>query len=310
MAAQTPEMMAGTGEHVVQFYDDDRELAQTVGPYLARAVRDREVAVVIATPEHRAAFQAELAAANVDAANAELDGTLIWLDAEQTLARMMRSGRVNPKLFQDVIGGLLDKLSRTGREINAYGEMVALLWDKGDVLGAVELEKLWNALAAELTFSLWCAYHGDSVSPHENADELHEVCHLHTSVMAEATASFAAGADGPLAARRFVKSVLGRPPYLGLVAPADAQLVVSELATNAVIHGGTPFSVSVSCLGSTIRIAVRDRNETPPIVRDAAPDSRSGRGLRLVDAVADDWGVDANPGGKTVWADLPFRAAA
>lgn len=309
MAVQTPEMMAGTGEHVVQFYDDDRELARSVGSYLAQTLLAREAGIVIATPEHRAMFEAELVTAGVDAAGAEHEGRLIWLDAAQTLDRFMPSGRVDPCLFQDVIGGLVGEVSRTGRPIKAYGEMVALLWDKGDVLGAIELEKLWNALARQCVFSLWCAYHGQSLAPHEHADALHEVCHLHTSVVAEATARFAAGADAPLAARRFVTSVLGRRPYLGLVAPDAAQLVVSELATNAVIHAGTPFSVTVALNGSAIRISVRDWDGSPPIVRDAEPAARSGRGLRLVDAAADDWGVERDRDGKTVWADLPLGEA-
>lgn len=295
---------------MVQFYEDDSDLAQAVGSYLARGIRAGEVAIVIATPEHRAAFQAELAATGVDTATAEQDGTLIWLDAAQTLARFMPSGCVDPDLFRNVIGGLMAELSRTGRPIKAYGEMVALLWDEGDVLGAIELEKLWNGLSAELSFSLWCAYHGHSLAPHEHADELHEVCRLHTSVVAEATARFAAGVDAPLAARRFVTSVLARRPYLGLVAPDEAELVVSELATNAVIHACTPFSVTVALEGVAIRISVRDWSESPPIVRDDGPAARSGRGLRLVDAIAHDWGVDPDPAGKTVWADLPLREAA
>jgi anti-sigma regulatory factor (Ser/Thr protein kinase) len=246
----------------------------------------------------------------VDVAGAERDRTLIWLDAAQTLPRIMPSGRVDPDLFQDVIGGLLREASRTGRQIKAYGELVALLWDRGDVLGAIELEKLWNALGCELSFSLWCGYPGHSLSAHQHAEELHEVCRLHTSVMASATARFAAGVDAPFAARRFVMSLLGRRPYLGLVAPDEARLVVSELATNAVIHAGTPFSVTVAVQGSGIRISVRDWSESPPIVRNGGPMAPSGKGLRLVDAIADDWGVERDPDGKTVWADIPLREAA
>jgi len=69
-----------------------------------------------------------------------------------------------------------------GREVRAYGEMVALLWDAGDVLGAIELEKLWNELARDLNFSLWCAHHGHSLAVHEHADELHEVWRLCSKV--------------------------------------------------------------------------------------------------------------------------------
>jgi MEDS: MEthanogen/methylotroph, DcmR Sensory domain/Histidine kinase-like ATPase domain len=306
MAGQTRETIAGSGEHVVQFYDQESDLARAVGRYLASAMRAGEVAVVITTPEHREAFEAELATARVDVAEAERSGRLNWFDAAETLARFMPRGRLDPELFDAEVGGVLRRAAQSGREIRAFGEMVALLWDAGDVDAAIELEKLWNGLARELRFSLWCAYHGHSLQVHERADELHEVCHLHTRVLDEATASFAAGADSPLAARRFVTSVLERRPYVGRVPGDDARLVTSELTTNAVIHACTPFSLSLACQGSTVRISVRDWNGSPPIVRNAGPTSRSGRGLRIVDTVARDWGVEADPDGKTVWAELPL----
>jgi anti-sigma regulatory factor (Ser/Thr protein kinase) len=315
MKVQTPEIVAGTGEHVVQFYDHESDLARAVGAYLAQALAAGDVSIVIATPAHRAAFREQLAMAGFAAGETD-SGAIVWLDAAETLARFMPDGRIDTDAFNDVVGGLLRQASERGRakrsrggtgRIRAYGEMVALLWDAGDVLGAIELEKLWNELARELDFSLWCAYHGHSLAVHEHADELHDVCRLHTCVIEEATARFAADADAPLAARRFVASVLTRRPYEDRVHLADARLVVSEMASNAVLHAGTPFSVSVRYTGSAVRISVRDWSPTRPVVRSGGPASLSGRGLRLVAAIAEAWGVDAGADGKTVWAELPLR---
>jgi anti-sigma regulatory factor (Ser/Thr protein kinase) len=185
--------------------------------------------------------------------------------------------------------------------------MVALLWDAGDVLGAIELEKLWNELGGELHFALWCGYHIHSAAGEEHADALHQVCHLHTAVIDDASARFGAGPDAPLAARRFVKGLLARRPYAGRVDGEDVELVVSELATNAVMHAGTPFSVSVRYDGSVVRISVHDSSTLEPIIRNPAPDAPSGRGLRLVSSVTRDWGIEPGPDGKTVWAELPLR---
>jgi hypothetical protein len=182
--------------------------------------------------------------------------------------------------------------------------MVALLWDAGNVLTAIELEKLWNGLARELRFSLYCAYHTHSVAGEEHADALHEVCELHSAVVDDASARFRAGPDAPFAARRFVTGLLARRPYGARVSAEDARLVVSELATNAVVHAGTPFSVSIRCDGSAVRISVQDWNTAPPVVRNTAPTAPSGRGLRLVDAVTRGWGVEHAIDGKTVWAEL------
>lgn len=292
------------GEHVVQFYDHQEDLARAVGEYLSSAVAAREIGIVIATEAHRHAFEAEMADAGVDTDQARRDGSIIWLDAAETLARFVHDGQVDPDGFREVVGSLVRQAAETGRGIKAYGEMVALLWEAGHVLGAIDLEKLWNGLAGELSFSLFCAYHMHSAAGVEHAEALHEVCRLHTAVIDDATARFRAAPDAPSAARRFLAGLLRRRPYGERVDAHDAQLVLSEMATNAVIHAGTPFSVGVRCDGSTVRISVQDWSSAQPIVREANPRALSGRGLRLIAMVSRAWGIDYGPDGKTVWAEL------
>jgi anti-sigma regulatory factor (Ser/Thr protein kinase) len=304
MAVEMRESMMRGGEHVVQFYDHQEDLARAVGEYLSAAVAAGEIGIVIATEAHRHAFEAEMADAGVDTDQARRDGSIIWLDAAETLGRFVNDGQVDPAGFREVVGSLVREAAETGRGIKAYGEMVALLWEAGHVLGAIELEKLWNGLAGELSFALFCAYHINSAAGPEHAEALHEVCRLHTAVIDDATARFRAGPDAPFAARRFLAGLLGRRPYGKRVNPHDAQLVLSELATNAVIHAGTPFSVGVRCDGSTVRISVQDWSSTQPIVREPDPRALSGRGLRLIAMVARAWGIDYGPDGKTVWAEL------
>jgi hypothetical protein len=298
------ETMMGGGEHVVQFYDQQEDLARAVGDYLTAAVAAREIAIVIATEEHRLLFGAEMARAGVDTAQARRDGSVIWLDAAETLGRFVHEGQVNSDGFREVVGSLVREAAQTGRGIKAYGEMVALLWEAGHVIGAIELEKLWNDLAAEVSFSLFCAYNINSAAGEEHADALHEVCRLHTAVIDDATARFRAGPDAPFAARRFLAGLLGRRPYGDRVDPHDAQLVVSELVTNAVVHAGTPFSVGVRYDGSAVRISVQDWSSRQPIMRDSNPYALSGRGLRLIAMVSRAWGIEYGPDGKTVWAEL------
>jgi len=307
MAVEMRETMVGGGEHVVQFYDQEGDLAHAVGNYLIAAVTAGQVAIVIATEPHRQAFEAEMARAGVDTTQVRRDGSVIWLDAADTLSRFVRDGKVDPHGFQDVVGSVVRAAAQTGREVRAYGEMVGLLWDAGHVLGAIELEKLWNSLAVKLSFSLFCAYHVDSVAGEEHAEALREVCHLHTAVIDEATARFRGGPDAPLAARRFVTGLLGRRPYGDQVDAYDAQLVISELATNAVIHAGTPFSVSVRSDGSGVRISVQDWSSMQPVMRPENRAALAGRGLRLIAMVSRSWGVEYGPDGKTVWAELPLR---
>lgn len=84
----------------------------------------------------------------------------------------------------------------------------------------------------------------------------------------------------------------------------DAALVTSELATNAVLHGGGLTSVEVTRIGDGVRVTVTDRSPLPPILPAVSETAMTGRGLRLVSAIAARWGYEPQPRGKAVWADL------
>jgi anti-sigma regulatory factor (Ser/Thr protein kinase) len=315
-ASETIEL--GAGDHIVQFYEHDSELFRTVGEYLAHALATGGVAIVIATEAHRRGFELELEAAGIESEAALATSTLVWLDAAATLASFTQDGRVEGDAFREVIGAVVRDAADTGRPVCAYGEMVALLWDAGDVLAAIDLEKLWNDLGLEIPFSLMCAYHRQSVSGPEHAEAFDQVCHLHSSVLApaprdtltgdspavEVSRQFAADSGSPRAARQFVTDALREWGHSGTVLD-DAQLVLSELATNAVVHACSSFSVVARSENASVRLSVRDHSPLQPTLRANGPLALSGRGLHLVAALTRDWGVEATSDGKTVWAELP-----
>ena len=96
------------------------------------------------------------------------------------------------------------------------------------------------------------------------------------------------------------RSLAGRPADVA----HDAELVVSELMTNAVLHGAPPFDVRIRGDG-TVRVEVEDRGRNLPIMVTASADWMTGRGLALVRTLSSRWGVEAVDGaGKMVWAEL------
>lgn len=109
----------------------------------------------------------------------------------------------------------------------------------------------------------------------------------------------------PAAARRFVSTTLPE-----LVSPLpdtlrdDAELVVSELVTNAVRSGSAVAAVELERKGRRISIAVRDESDGWPEPRQAGIHDVRGRGLPLVSAVSAAWGVRLTQQGKLVWAEL------
>ncbi len=87
-------------------------------------------------------------------------------------------------------------------------------------------------------------------------------------------------------------------------------LALSELVTNAVVHGSGPVDITARDEGEAMRWEVADASSVAPRQRTATPDDSSGRGLAIVAAVAGSWGFDndADAGRKTVWFSLPVDA--
>jgi serine phosphatase RsbU (regulator of sigma subunit)/anti-sigma regulatory factor (Ser/Thr protein kinase) len=102
--------------------------------------------------------------------------------------------------------------------------------------------------------------------------------------------------------RAYVADELRRLDRLDLT--DDAELVASELATNAILHGEGVVRVAVDPVDDGVRLEVHDRTRVPPVLALASADAMTGRGLRLVAAVASRWGVEAVDDGKVVWAEL------
>jgi serine phosphatase RsbU (regulator of sigma subunit) len=110
-------------------------------------------------------------------------------------------------------------------------------------------------------------------------------------------------------ARRLVDEVLGRAGASHLA--DDAGMVATELVTNALLHGSCPAElvVRVDDEGSA-RIEVHDSSPGLPLRAYDREDAMTGRGIGLVEALADRWGVQQLPGGKVVWAELRNGASA
>lgn len=120
--------------------------------------------------------------------------------------------------------------------------------------------------------------------------------------MRSLNSSFAGDADLAAHARtraRELADELGRPELAD-----DAALVATELVTNAVLHGGGCTGVQLRAVEGGIRVEVRDKTSSHPMVAHESVDSLTGRGVRLISAVAARWGVDDQPTGKAVWAEI------
>jgi anti-sigma regulatory factor (Ser/Thr protein kinase) len=117
-------------------------------------------------------------------------------------------------------------------------------------------------------------------------------------------AVFARDIDTVGAARRWLAAFLHRR-QLPEAQRQDAELVISELVTNALRHGLGDVVVRTSLAdGDLLQVSVTDSGPELPALRPFDPGRIGGVGLRIVDRLASEWGVASFPGGKTVWAVL------
>lgn len=114
--------------------------------------------------------------------------------------------------------------------------------------------------------------------------------------------SFEHSSRAPRDARHFVVDILKQWGEAALA--YDAAMVVTELATNAIVHARTGFTVTVSRSCDAIRVSVRDGLPAPGPDLAALLPPAAGHGLGLVAAVACQWAAEPLPDGKRVWADI------
>jgi hypothetical protein len=297
----TPARVRVDSPHFVTFYAAEDELIHAVARHV---VDGPSGAVVVATAAHRQAIEKRVTELGADRSRPPAD-TMVMLDAEETLGRFFDGERIDPALFDEVIGGLIRRSARPGASLHVYGEMVAVLWEAGRVTAALELERLWNELATTVHFSLLCGYPTHSSLAGEDA--IKRVREAHTSVLGslcppgtEVSRAFERDAGTPAEVRRFVTTTLRdwhADDHID-----DVVLVADELVTNALVHACSDVDVTLAYNSASIRVAVADRSPVAPRPADRGAAATSGRGLHIVDILSSAWGHQPNGSGKIVWA--------
>jgi len=301
-------------EHQVAAYDDAAALAVRVARFAAQSLEEGVPVVTISRATQRRTVDDVLEHLGIDLARARREGTLVTLDADETLGRLLVDGRPDPQRFAALIASAAPA---DGRPVSAFGEMVATLWERGDVVAALELESLWNNAIVAHPIRLLCAYPGQLLAGADLGD-VARMCDLHDHVSlvghhpcageippggVSALSSVHLPVPAAVASvRHFVRDALTAWGLDDLV--GDVALVTSELATNAITHGGSPFRTSLVRTASGVRIAVEDGSSAWPERHHARDGDQDGRGMAIVEVLSQRTGCDTTPSGKVAWAEL------
>ena len=171
-------------EHLVQIYQDEGVFLDSLEGFIAGGIQAGDGVVVIATPLHLASLNERLVARNIDIASAIKDDQYLTFDAEETLSKFMVMGWPDEDFFRALVTNILQRAKGNNRRVRAFGEMVALLWARGNTGATVQLEHLWHRLCQELTFSLFCAYPKIGFTRDASAS-IKEICDAHSRVLPE-----------------------------------------------------------------------------------------------------------------------------
>ncbi|MDB4904895.1 MAG: hypothetical protein JWQ63_4176 [Mucilaginibacter sp.] len=170
-------------DHVVQIYENDDVLLNTLAYFVGDGFNADGSVIVIATPDHLKQLDELLLKSGFNLDILIAKDQYIPVDAAETLSKFMVNGWPDEKYFMETAVGLMKRAQKNGGQIRAFGEMVALLWERGDSSAAIHLEQLWNKLCAVEDFCLFCAYPKSAFINDASASIMH-VCTAHSKIIA------------------------------------------------------------------------------------------------------------------------------
>jgi hypothetical protein len=157
---------AGPRDHIVQLYQDQPFLNRAVCRFAASALANGEGVILVPTAAHWDAFRPRLEAEGVDI-DAALDcGQLTVVDSDELLPRFMRDAMPDAPVFLGLAGQVIAKARGGGRypKVRWWGEMVNVLWERGDIAASMDLEDQFDRLAREQEIAIFCSFVMDNFS--------------------------------------------------------------------------------------------------------------------------------------------------
>ncbi len=237
---------------------------------------------------HREALVETLRAMGLDPEEPPVAGHLLLLDAEQTLRSFTTASGFDQDRFVASVGQRVIDAGADGAPVRVFGEMVGLLWEDGDVQGAIALEAMWNDLITRFGFDLMCAYPASLIES-SSLVEVRAVCDQHSSVRAPRAAhcprqrpsrvvpdvpSGPRVGAGRAGASSWPHCAGSRPTTWSTTPPSSSR----SWRPTPFATPGSPFRVSVSELGGLVCISVKDVGDGHAAMPTIAADDHATRG--------------------------------
>lgn len=151
---------AAPSDHIVQLYQDQDFLNRAVCRFAGAALANGEGIILVPTLGHWHGIRPRLEAEGVDVDAARRRGQLTVVDADQLLPRFMRNSMPDSSIFLGLAADVVGQARAGGRyeKVRWWGEMVNVLWERGDVAASMKLEDQFDQLARKHDIAIFCSF--------------------------------------------------------------------------------------------------------------------------------------------------------
>jgi DNA-binding NarL/FixJ family response regulator len=176
---------AAPRDHIVQLYQDQEFLNRAVCRFAAAAIANGEGVILVPTVAHWDAFRPRLESEGVDVKAAEKRGQLTIVDADNLLPTFMQGGMPDSPVFLGLAQNVISEARGEGRyqKVRWWGEMVNILWERGDVAASMNLEDLFDQLAHEQDIAIFCSFLMDNFNGDVHARMLPRLAENHSHLI-------------------------------------------------------------------------------------------------------------------------------
>jgi hypothetical protein len=176
---------AAPRDHIVQLYQDQNFLNRAVCRFAAAALANGEGLILVPTPAHWNAFRPRLEAEGVDLTDAQGRGQLTIVDANEFLPRFMQKALPDAPMFLGLAGEIIARTRGSGRfpKVRWWGEMVNVLWERGNVAASMNLEDLFDQVSRAQDIAIFCSFLMDNFDGDVHAHMLPRLGENHTHLI-------------------------------------------------------------------------------------------------------------------------------
>jgi hypothetical protein len=176
---------AGPSDHIVQLYQDQDFLNRAVCRFAGAALANGEGVILVPTIEHWNAICPRLEGEGVDVEAARKRGQLTVVDADELLPRFMQNSVPDSPIFLGLAGDVVGQARAGGRyqKVRWWGEMVNVLWERGDAAASMGLEDLFDQLAHQHDIAIFCSFLMDNFDGHVHTHMLPRLGENHSHLI-------------------------------------------------------------------------------------------------------------------------------